>query len=81
MTDNPLDPNNDDDAGGWFLIGVLLGLVAALLGLIAQSPAVLCAGPVAVAALLLPVRRMRAAGVGALLPALGLVVLGLVTLR
>ncbi len=77
MTVDPLDPNNDDGAGGWFLIGVLLGLAAALLGLIVQSPAVLCAGPVAVAALLLPVQRMRAAGVGALLPMLGLVALGL----
>jgi len=42
---------------------------------------VFCAGPVVVALGLFLIPRVRAAGVGALLPALGLVVLGLVTLR
>jgi hypothetical protein len=68
MTDDPLDPDHDDGAGRWFLIGVLLGLGAVLLGLIVQSPAVFCAGPVVVAFGLFLIPRVLAAGVGALLP-------------
>jgi hypothetical protein len=68
---------DDDGVGGWVLVGLLLGLEAVPLGLMMQSPAVLCAGPAVVAAVLLLLLRWRAASVGALLPLLCLVALGL----
>jgi len=81
MSDNPLLPNDEDGPGGWVLVGLLLGLGATLGGLAVGSPVLFCAAPFIVAAILLLIPRVRAASVGALLPGLGLVVLGLVTLR